>query len=111
MHALQDFEGDGFDGLCAELKKLSTECNKYRAKKDRRQQRSSFRDILNSVESGEFTKQRIRVSLNLLVTALYCVLSVLSFLQHIDTRALGSPAAWPVQVDPGSVILKNHRAE
>ena len=60
--AMQDFEGDGFDDLCMELKKLSTECNKYRAKKDRRQQRSSFRDILNSVESGEFTKQRIRVS-------------------------------------------------
>jgi len=59
---MQDFEGDGFDDLCMELKKLSTECNKYRAKKDRRQQRSSFRDILNSVESGEFTKQRIRVS-------------------------------------------------
>ena len=60
--SLQDFEGDGFDNLCAELKKLSTECNKYRAKKDRRQQRSSFRDILNSVENGQFTKQRIRVS-------------------------------------------------
>lgn len=58
----EDFEGDGFDDLCMELKKLSTECNKYRAKKDRRQQRSSFRDILNSVESGEFTKQRIRVN-------------------------------------------------
>lgn len=56
------FEGDGFDDLCMQLKKLATECSKYRAKKDRRQQRSSFRDILNSAESGDFVKQRIRVN-------------------------------------------------
>ncbi len=36
--------------LCEMLKKLATDSNKHRAKKDRRQQRSSFRDILRAVE-------------------------------------------------------------
>lgn len=52
---------ENFDSLCLALKGLSTESNKFRAKKDRRQQRSSFRDILRSVENGEFNRQRIRV--------------------------------------------------
>lgn len=47
---LQDFEGKDIDGLCETLKKLATDSNKYRAKKDRRQQRSSFRDVLRAVE-------------------------------------------------------------
>ena len=38
--------------LCLTLKQLATDSNKYRAKKDRRQQRSSFRDILSTVEEG-----------------------------------------------------------
>lgn len=58
----EDFEEPNFDMLCMELKGLSTECNKYRAKKDRRQQRSSFRDILHSVEKGDFNSLRIRVN-------------------------------------------------
>jgi Interferon-related developmental regulator (IFRD) len=58
----QEYEEASFDSLCMELKSLSTECNKYRAKKDRRQQRSSFRDILHSVEKGDFNSMRIRVS-------------------------------------------------
>jgi len=86
---LQEFEGEGFDDLCMELKKLSTECNKYRAKKDRRQQRSSFRDILNFVESGDFTKQRIQVSIkqciyiSLRFTMSLCV-SVLLVIFHVN---------------------------
>lgn len=58
----EDFEGEGFDNLCLSLKALSTECNKYRAKKDRRQQKSSFREILSAVDSGDFSKQRIKVN-------------------------------------------------
>ena len=66
MICAQDFEEPNFDMLCMELKGLSTECNKYRAKKDRRQQRSSFRDILHSVEKGDFNSLRIRVSVSLI---------------------------------------------
>ncbi|XP_048741365.2 interferon-related developmental regulator 1-like [Ostrea edulis] len=49
----EDFEGKDIDGLCETLKKLATDSNKYRAKKDRRQQRSSFRDVLRAVEEGD----------------------------------------------------------
>ena len=47
---LQEFEGDDMYELCLKLKELATDSNKYRAKKDRRQQRSSFRDVLRAVE-------------------------------------------------------------
>ncbi|XP_061187861.1 interferon-related developmental regulator 1-like [Saccostrea echinata] len=49
----EDFEGKDIDNLCETLKKLATDSNKYRAKKDRRQQRSSFRDVLRAVEEGD----------------------------------------------------------
>lgn len=39
--------------LCAQLKVLATESNKYRAKTDRRKQRSIFRDILRFIEVPE----------------------------------------------------------
>ena len=38
------------NGLCDTLKELATDGSKHKAKKDRRQQRSSFRDILKAVE-------------------------------------------------------------
>ena len=41
---------DQVDELCLKLRQLATDSNKYRAKKDRKQQRSSFRDILRAVE-------------------------------------------------------------
>lgn len=41
---------DQVDELCLKLKQLATDSNKYRAKKDRKQQRSSFRDILRGIE-------------------------------------------------------------
>ena len=47
---LQDFEIDNIDDLCDKLKQLSTESHKYRAKRDRRHQKSSFRDILRAVQ-------------------------------------------------------------
>lgn len=46
----QYYEGPDMDGLCEILKKLATDSQKHRAKKDRRQQRSSFREILRAVE-------------------------------------------------------------
>ena len=47
---LQDFEDDTMDDLLVKLKELATDSNKYRAKKDRRHQRSSFRDIIRTIE-------------------------------------------------------------
>lgn len=38
--------------LSEDLHLLATDSSKHRAKKDRRQQRSSFRDILRAVEVG-----------------------------------------------------------
>lgn len=38
------------DALCTRLRELSTESTKHRAKKDKKQQRSSFRNILHSIE-------------------------------------------------------------
>ena len=38
------------DGVCDLIKELATEGNKHIAKKDLRQQRSSFRDILKTIE-------------------------------------------------------------
>ncbi|KGL84616.1 Interferon-related developmental regulator 2, partial [Tinamus guttatus] len=49
--------------LCAQLKVLATESNKYRAKTDRRKQRSIFRDILRFIESGEYQEETIRFGL------------------------------------------------
>lgn len=53
------------DALCSQLKELATDSNKYRAKKDRRQQRSSFRDILRTVEVSTMIKAVGCVVLNI----------------------------------------------
>ena len=45
----KDFIGDS-NGLCDLLRDLATDGTKHKAKKDLRQQRSSFRDILKTVE-------------------------------------------------------------
>ncbi len=46
----EDFDGPNLDALCDKLKQLATDGNRHRAKKDRRQQRSSFRDILRAIQ-------------------------------------------------------------
>jgi hypothetical protein len=53
----EDFEESQIDQLVETLRQLATDSHKYRAKKDRKTQRSSFRDILHSVEvrGGIFT--------------------------------------------------------
>lgn len=45
-----DFEVDSLDDLCETLKELANDSHKYRAKKDRKTQRASFRDILQFVQ-------------------------------------------------------------
>jgi hypothetical protein len=46
----EDFEETQAEALCDILRQLATDSHKYRAKKDRKTQRSSFRDILHFVE-------------------------------------------------------------
>nr|XP_002122638.1 interferon-related developmental regulator 2 [Ciona intestinalis] len=46
--------------LVDELSQLATDSNKFRAKKDRRHQRSSFRDILRAVQNGESPDDMIK---------------------------------------------------
>lgn len=48
----EDFEDRGMDQLCDQLKQMSTESHKYTSKKDRRQQRSSFRQIHDAIQQG-----------------------------------------------------------
>lgn len=48
------------DDLYETLKGLANDSAKYRSKKDRKQQRSSFRDILKTIEDGEFECQQIK---------------------------------------------------
>jgi hypothetical protein len=45
-----DFQIETTPQLVDKLRQLATDSHKYRAKKDRKQQRSSFRDILHYVE-------------------------------------------------------------
>ncbi|KAG8324051.1 Interferon- developmental regulator 1 [Homalodisca vitripennis] len=46
-----DYEWEAGEQLIDKLRQLATDSHKYRAKKDRKTQRSSFRDILRYVES------------------------------------------------------------
>lgn len=46
----QEFEFDDWEELCDKLNGLATDCNKHRAKTDKRKQRSVFRDVLKAVE-------------------------------------------------------------
>lgn len=48
----EDFEDRGMEQLCEQLKQMSTESHKYTSKKDRRQQRSSFRQIHDAIQQG-----------------------------------------------------------
>jgi len=50
IHFSDKNTGDLESELCNMLKSLATDSQKFRAKKDRRQQRSSFRDVLRAVE-------------------------------------------------------------
>lgn len=48
------------DSLIEVLKNLANDSSKHRSKKDKKQQRSSFRDILRTIEEGEFDSQTIK---------------------------------------------------
>ncbi|XP_068132608.1 interferon-related developmental regulator 1 isoform X1 [Hyperolius riggenbachi] len=55
-----DFYYEDLEPLTQTLKALATDCNKHRAKVDRRKQRSVFRDVLRAVEDGEFQSETVR---------------------------------------------------
>ena len=63
----QEFEGDDMDGLCDQLKEMATESHKYKSKKDRRTQRSSFRQILDAILLGAAPSVVIKFSKEALV--------------------------------------------
>ena len=46
--------------LCDQLRELATDSNKYRAKKERRAQRSSFRDVLHTVADWQYPDEQVR---------------------------------------------------
>jgi len=48
-----DYEQDWALDLVEILRNLATDSNKYRAKKDRKQQRANFRDILRYIEVSQ----------------------------------------------------------
>ncbi|XP_012270780.1 interferon-related developmental regulator 1 [Orussus abietinus] len=55
-----DYEQDWALDLIEILKDLATDSNKYRAKKDRKQQRASFRDILRYIEEDTIPEMHVR---------------------------------------------------
>ncbi|KAM8930944.1 interferon-related developmental regulator 2 isoform 2-T2 [Pelodytes ibericus] len=62
----EDFYYEDTDGLCVTLKALATDSNKYRAKTDRRKQRSIFRDVLHYIENGECQEETIKFGLEVM---------------------------------------------
>ncbi|XP_053454532.1 interferon-related developmental regulator 2 isoform X4 [Nycticebus coucang] len=54
------------EALCSSLRTLATDSNKYRAKADRRRQRSTFRAVLHYVEGGECEEETVRFGLEVL---------------------------------------------
>lgn len=56
----EDYEQEWALDLVDILKDLATDSNKYRAKKDRKQQRASFRDILRYIEEDIVPETNIR---------------------------------------------------
>jgi len=56
----EEYQPEGLNGLIASLRQLATDSHKYRSKKDRKEQRSSFRDILRTVEEGETLREQVK---------------------------------------------------
>jgi len=56
----EEFEPDGLNELIDVLKQLATDCSKSKSKKDRKEQRSNFRDILKVVEEGISPSESIK---------------------------------------------------
>lgn len=55
---IQDFDCEDSELLCSKLSALATDCNKHRAKNDKRKQRSVFRDVLKAVQVRNWCRRR-----------------------------------------------------
>ncbi|XP_017777113.1 PREDICTED: interferon-related developmental regulator 2 [Nicrophorus vespilloides] len=55
-----DFAENYITDLVDTFKELATDSHKYRAKKDRKQQRATFRDILNYIENDEMPDYKVK---------------------------------------------------
>ncbi|XP_078207086.1 interferon-related developmental regulator 2 isoform X3 [Callithrix jacchus] len=62
----EEFVYKDMEALCSVLRTLATDSNKYRAKADRRRQRSTFRAVLHSVEGGECEEETVRFGFEVL---------------------------------------------
>nr|CAD7445635.1 unnamed protein product [Timema bartmani] len=67
-----DFHQESTPQLADKLRQLATDSHKYRAKKDRKQQRSSFRDILHYVEEGDPPDIQVRFGQEMLALDSWC---------------------------------------
>ncbi|GAB6029901.1 Interferon- developmental regulator 1 [Chamberlinius hualienensis] len=67
-----NFEGDDFEELCDTFKKLATDSQKFRAKKERKQQRSSFRDVLKAIEERELPNIQVKFGREVLELDEWC---------------------------------------
>jgi hypothetical protein len=94
----EDFEGEGFAELCLTLKTLATDSNKYRAKKDRKVQRSSFRDILRAVEEADSPRMRVRFGLESLSIQSWTVK------KHYDTLCAVLGSGMPVHLTENELL-------
>lgn len=69
----EEFELENHESLIEKLKLLATDAQKFRAKKERRVQRSSFRDILRSIEDGERPVLTVRFGRERLIIDSWCI--------------------------------------
>ena len=56
----QEYEPEGLDNLIDTIKELATDSSKSRSKKDRKEQRHIFRDILRGVDEGDPPSEKIK---------------------------------------------------
>ncbi|XP_043283529.1 interferon-related developmental regulator 2 [Venturia canescens] len=68
----ENYEEEWAFELIDVLKELATDSNKYRAKKDRKQQRASFRDILRYIEEDIIPETNIRFGQEVLYLEGWC---------------------------------------
>lgn len=67
-----DYEQDWSLDLIDVLKDLATDSNKYRAKKDRKQQRANFRDILRYIEEDIVPEMHVKFGQEILYLEGWC---------------------------------------
>ncbi|XP_018106606.1 interferon related developmental regulator 1 L homeolog isoform X2 [Xenopus laevis] len=83
-----DFYYDDLEPLTQTLKSLATDCNKHRAKTDRRKQRSVFRDVLRAIETNVFLRSIFELGPPLLLdTATIKAMKVSREERHMNNSA------------------------